>query len=227
MLFRSAVDGLAFLEALAGRFAFGYRLLSGEEEAGLSLSGAAMELSGDTRAMLIDVGGGSTEVVIGTRGHTDFSLSMNLGCVRLREKFLGSDPPTADEIGAAKEFVDAELRKKIPRGEFADLEVCLAVAGTVTTLAAVDLNLEAYDREMVHGHVLSRTRVREIFQAMVSMTLTERMHLPSMEAGRADVITAGTLIVLRLLEYAGIDEFTVSEHDILDGAALAMADGRL
>ena len=223
---RDASDGEEFLASLAGQFAFDWRLLSGEEEASLSFLGASMSLDRQARALLFDVGGGSTEVVVGQGRQVEFATSLNLGCVRLREKFFEGDPASPVEIKAATEFIDGEL-KSMAGERFERIEETLAVAGTVTTLAALDLGLEVYDREQVHGHVITREKVDGLFGALSEMSLSERMQLPVMEKGRADVIAAGALIVSRLLHHIGITEFTVSEFDILDGAALAMAEHRL
>lgn len=224
---RDAADGKDFLESLAGTYSFGYRLLSGKEEAALSFLGATADLGEGKRTLLFDVGGGSTEVVIGAGRQIDFSVSMNLGCVRIRERFFRDDPVSSRELVEATRYLDTELEKGIDMRLLPAVEEAIAVAGTVTTLAAIDLGLETYDRALVHGHVMKSLRTGKLLEMLCRMTADQRLQISTMEPGRADVIVAGALIVTRLLHVTGIDEFTVSERDILDGAALAMAEGRL
>ncbi|MBE0429980.1 MAG: Ppx/GppA family phosphatase [Thermoleophilia bacterium] len=224
---RDAENGERFIAGLAASFGFEHRLLSGEEEAWLAFSGATMDVDEGVKVLLFDVGGGSTEIVAGRAEEVEFSSSMKMGCVRVRERFLRQDPASASEISAAAEYIDHQLKEEVDHTHLRDLEMVLAVAGTVTTLAAIDLGLETYQRELVHGHRLSRARVDELLSLLSGMTVAERLRIPVIEEGRADVITAGALIVSRLLAYLGIPEFTVSEHDILEGAALALAGNRL
>lgn len=224
---RDAADGESFLAELGGSFGFDHKVLTGDEEAALAFTGALSGGDQDKETLLFDVGGGSTEVVAGRRQRVDFSVSMNVGCVRLRERLLPSDPAGATEMRAARQFIDGELARRVPPAAVAGAEQTLAVAGTVTTLAALDMGLESYDRELVHGHRLSHDRVKDLMERLGEMTVAEKMNLPLMEPGRADVIVAGALIVERLLSYCGQAEMTVSEHDILDGIALAIAGGRL
>lgn len=224
---RDARDGDEFLVSLAQRFVFDHRLLTGQEEASLSYAGATMELDPGIKAMLFDVGGGSTELVVGYGELVQFAVSMKLGCVRLREQFFRADPVTAREIDAATRFIDAQLQAEVASASVNGVQQTLAVAGTVTALAAIDLGLEVYDRDLVHGHVLTRKTIDGIFDMISAMSVVERMNLPGMEPGRADVIVAGALIVARLIRHVGLSEITVSEYDIMDGVALAMAAGRL
>jgi exopolyphosphatase/guanosine-5'-triphosphate,3'-diphosphate pyrophosphatase len=224
---RDAGNGPSFIDSLARNFSFEGRVLSGEEEAALSFAGAMSGVPAERRGLLFDVGGGSTEVVVGRDGQTDFSVSMDIGCVRIKERFFNHDPADEAELAEAADFIDSVFAELIPRRELEGLHTARAVAGTVTTLAAIDAGLETYNREKVHGHVLRRTQVDRLLGMLARMTVNERLMIPTMETGRADVIVAGGLIVSRLLEYTGIDEFMVSELDILDGAALAMLNGRL
>lgn len=224
---RDAADGREFLKAMAQTSSYDYRLLTGEEEAALGFSGAAMDIDTAGKVLLFDVGGGSTEVVIGRGRLVEFAASTNLGCVRLKERFIKTDPVAPEEIDTAAAFIDAELGKSVDKGRLEGIDEAIAVAGTATTLAAVDLGLESYDRDLVHGHVLTGARVDAMLGMLSNMTISQRLQFPVMEEGRADVIVTGALIVSRLLAYSGVHEFTVSEHDILDGTALAMAAGRL
>ncbi|MHB1391381.1 MAG: Ppx/GppA phosphatase family protein [Thermoleophilia bacterium] len=224
---RDARDGVEFLTMLAHRFAFKQRLLTGREEASLSYAGATMGLTPGIKAMLFDVGGGSTEVVVGRGELVEFAVSMKLGCVRLSEMYFRGDPVSARELDAATGYIDDRLRDQVPLATVSDIQQALAVAGTVTAMAVIDLGLDEYDRDLVHGHVLTSQTIDGILERLSALSLARRLELPGMESGRADVIVAGALIVARLIRHVGLTEITVSEYDIMDGVALAMAAGRL
>ncbi|MFA6000736.1 MAG: Ppx/GppA phosphatase family protein [Thermoleophilia bacterium] len=224
---RDAEDGEDFIKEIANLHSYDYRILSGEEEARLSFSGATFSTSQEQKTLLFDVGGGSTEIVAGKGADIEFVCSMRLGCVRLKERFLGSDPASVDEIQKASGFIDGILADSLDPGRISGIECGYGVAGTVTTLAAIDLGLKTYDRELVHGHEMTAGKVEELFSGLAALPVVKRMEDSTMEKGRADVIVAGALIVTRLLRYAGLQSFLVSERDILDGAALAVFEGKL
>jgi len=167
--------------------------------------------------LIVDIGGGSTELVLGANGGPRASTSLDVGCVRLTERFLHSDPPSASELEAAAEHV----RLLLPSYEASR---AIGVAGTVTTLAALDLGLETYDPERTHGHRISRETVDRELARLASMTLAERLHVAGLEPGRAPVIVAGLLVLREVLDAYGLDEVEASERDILHGAALAAAE---
>jgi exopolyphosphatase/guanosine-5'-triphosphate,3'-diphosphate pyrophosphatase len=208
---RDAENGEAFLGEIEWSYGFTTRLLSGEDEAELTRRGVAngRELGDDT--LVLDVGGGSTELI--TAGSR---MSLDLGCVRLTERQLHSDPPTQEELQAAA----GEVREALPHLEPAD---AIGVAGTVTTLAALDLGLGEYDSEQVHGHRISAQGVQGQLDRLASLPLAARRELPALEPERAPVIVAGALIVREVLGRYGLDGLEASERDILHGAALEAA----
>jgi exopolyphosphatase/guanosine-5'-triphosphate,3'-diphosphate pyrophosphatase len=200
---RDAENGEAFLGEVEWSYGFTTRLLTGEEEAALMLRGVG-DISADT--LVLDVGGGSTELVM-----RDRAVSLNVGAVRLTEQF-----------GEDIEAIAAHVRPLLP----ADLKPARAVgvAGTITSLAALDLALPAYDRDQVHGHVLTLRAVEEQLARLAALPLDERRKLPALDPERAPVIVAGAAIVREVLRRYGLDALEASEHDLLHGAALAAAE---
>jgi exopolyphosphatase / guanosine-5'-triphosphate,3'-diphosphate pyrophosphatase len=200
-------------------------VISGREEAALSFAGAVASLR-DLRGpvMVADIGGGSTELVVGSPDGAGGlrSRSMDVGCVRMTERHLRSDPPTPDQIEAAV----ADVRQAIDqvRGDVPlyDVGAFVGVAGTVTTVAAIALGLDHYDAAAIHGRVMSATEVHDVTARLLAMTHDERAALPVMHPGRVDVIGAGALILRTLVEATGVTEVIASEHDILDGIALSL-----
>jgi exopolyphosphatase/guanosine-5'-triphosphate,3'-diphosphate pyrophosphatase len=199
---RDAENGEAFLGEIEWSYGFTTQLLSGGEEAGLTGRGVG-ELGPAT--LLVDVGGGSTELVLG-----DFHTSLPLGSVRFTERY-GDDPVASIEAA----------RPLLPELEPRD---AVGVAATITSLAALDLGLEEYDRARVHGHVLTRDGARAQLERLTSLTFDERRRVPALEPERAPVIVAGAAILVAVLDAYGLGAIRVSERDLLDGAALAAAE---
>jgi exopolyphosphatase/guanosine-5'-triphosphate,3'-diphosphate pyrophosphatase len=214
---RDAENGEAFLGELECSYGFRTRLLSGEEEALLTFRGVTAGRSLAEGTLIVDVGGGSTEVVLGGPGGVAFQASLDLGCVRLTERFLASDPPTPEELEACA----AAVRRAIPALRPA---VAIGVAGTVTSIAALDLGLVHYDPERVHGHVLIAAAIERQLERLAALPLVERRKVPGLEPERAPVIVAGGVIVRELLSALQLRELEASEHDLLDGVALAAAE---
>jgi exopolyphosphatase/guanosine-5'-triphosphate,3'-diphosphate pyrophosphatase len=202
-------------------------VISGAEEAALSFHGAVDELDADSAPfVVVDLGGGSTELVLGSRD-VDASYSADIGCVRLTERCLHSDPPTAGEIAAAREVVRAGLDEALRAVPVERARTWVGVAGTMTTLSALAQKMTTYDSEAIH---LSRVGFRELLPVcdeLIAMTREQRAALGPMHEGRVDVIGGGAIIVEELADVlgkrAGIDALVVSEHDILDGIALSIA----
>ena len=214
---RDAENGEAFLGEIEWSYGFTTRLARragrGRDDGPRGLGGRpALE---DT--LLVDIGGGSTELVLCSSGEVVSSTSIDVGCVRLTERFLGSDPPTPPELAAAAAYVRALLPTLEPTS-------AIGVAGTVTTLATLDLGLAAYDPERTHGHRVSRAAVDEQLARLAGMTLEERLLVPGLEPGRAAVIVAGLVVLREIMEAYDLDEIEVSERDILHGAAYAAAE---
>ncbi|OFE14706.1 exopolyphosphatase [Humibacillus sp. DSM 29435] len=215
----------AFDEHWGGRVA--PEVVSGEEEAALSFAGATGGLVAKGILgpyLVVDLGGGSTEFVRGTDS-VESARSVDIGCVRLTERHLMSDPPTDDEMAAARADVDAAIDLAAEQVDFSGIQALVGLAGSVTTITAYVLGLMAYDPEAIH---LARTSVPDVLAAadeLLHMTRADRATLPFMHPGRVDVIGAGALVWGRIVERvaaeAGITEVVTSEHDILDGIALS------
>ena len=194
-------------------------VITGDEEAALSFDGATrgLDLAGGP-FLVVDIGGGSTEVVLGAAA-VEAARSVDVGCVRLTERHLADDPPTADQIAAATADVEAALtrvREVVPVDR---ARTVVGLAGSVTTVAALVLGLDAYDAERIHGSRLSAADVAATSARLIAMTRAERAALPVMHPGRVDVIGAGALVLHLLLARFGLSEVVVSESDILDGIA--------
>ena len=210
---RDAENGEAFLGELEWSYGFTTRLLTGEEEAELTLRGVGK--TGDD-TVVVDIGGGSTEL-IGAQGR----VSTELGSVRLTERFLASDPPTEDELDALAVAVRSVLAEQTP--EDLTAQHGIGVAGTITSLAALDLGLVEYDPDRVHGHRLGDSAVRAQLERLAALPLAERRRVPGLEPERAPVIVAGAVILREVMRHLGLRAIEVSERDILHGAALAAA----
>jgi exopolyphosphatase/guanosine-5'-triphosphate,3'-diphosphate pyrophosphatase len=218
---RDAENGEAFLGEIEWSYGFSTRLLSGHDEAQLTFRGISAGRWIDTETLIVDIGGGSTELVAGGPGGVRFHDSLDLGCVRLTERFLHSDPPSETELGECGDAVRSLLAKRVP----VDVRpaTSIGVAGTITSLAALDLGLSEYDPEQVHGHRLSRASVEEQLERLASLPLAQRREVPALEPDRAPVIVAGAVILREVLHHFGLEEIEASERDILDGAALEAA----
>jgi exopolyphosphatase/guanosine-5'-triphosphate,3'-diphosphate pyrophosphatase len=214
---RDAENGEAFLGEIEWSYGFATRLLDGAAEAAMMARGVAAGRPALDDTLLVDIGGGSTELVACARGEVFSSTSMDVGCVRVTERFLVSDPPKPEELVAAA----AAVRALLPGSNATS---AIGVAGTITTLAALDLGLEEYDPERTHGHRIARAAVAEQLDRLAGMTLAERLDVPGIEPGRAPVIVAGLVILREVLDAYGLDEIEASERDILHGAALAAAE---
>ena len=198
-------------------------LLGGDEEARLSFLGATSELDpSDGPFLVVDIGGGSTEFAVGST-EPDGVLSTDIGCVRITEKFLHTDPPAAEELSQAFDVVRGHLddvARVIP--SVADVRRFVGLAGTVTTMAAVELGLADYDRDRIHHFVLTRAAAEDVFRTLATESRRRRIHNPGLEEARADVIVGGAVIVCAIMRYFALDECLVSEADILDGLVLSL-----
>jgi exopolyphosphatase/guanosine-5'-triphosphate,3'-diphosphate pyrophosphatase len=197
-------------------------VISGDKEAQLSFAGALSRVRPEGEPVLVmDIGGGSTEFIVGSvSGEMSFAISLDVGSVRITERFLKSSPPTAAELTGATAYVDTLLDSSAV--DFSSVGTWIGVAGTATTLAGVYLELAEYDRERVHGASIPSDGLVALLNRLSSMTADEIRTLPSMHPGRADVITGGTLIASRVAVRAPVPDMIVSESDILDGIALEL-----
>jgi exopolyphosphatase/guanosine-5'-triphosphate,3'-diphosphate pyrophosphatase len=219
---RDAENGSAFIAELRERFALSARVLDGEEEARLTYIGATSETAPEVPTLVIDIGGGSTEMIVGEGREIEFHTSLQAGVVRHTERHLVSDPPTPVEL----EELAADLRTLI---EVATLrapraEAGIAVAGTPTSLAAIELELDPYDPARTHGHVLELRSIQRMLSRLASAPLSRRTEVPGLHADRAPTIVAGVVTLVEAMRAFDLERITVSEHDILYGAAIALAD---
>jgi exopolyphosphatase/guanosine-5'-triphosphate,3'-diphosphate pyrophosphatase len=192
-------------------------LLSGEEEAALSFLGATADLDAPAPYLVVDIGGGSTEFVLGTDAPTGL-VSLDMGCVRITEQYLESDPPAPEELSnavAAVRDLVADVPRVIPGA--AEAATLVGLAGTVTTVAAVELGIPEYDPEKIHHFELTREAVEDVFRTLATESAEQRAHNPGLEPGRVDVIVGGTAVLVGIFRVLGFDRMLVSEADILDG----------
>ncbi len=226
---RDAANREEFFAAAEAVIGVRPELLTGDEEARLSYIGATAELDPDGGPYLIvDIGGGSTEFAVGPLDaahplEPSGVVSVDVGCVRLTEKYLHHDPPRPEELSQAvsvvRDYLDDVIRE-LP--ESASAERLVGLAGTVTTMAAVEIGLATYDRDRIHHFVLTRAAAEDVFRTLASEPLRDRIFNPGLEEERADVIVAGCLILVTIFRKFGFDECLVSEADILDGLAMSL-----
>jgi exopolyphosphatase / guanosine-5'-triphosphate,3'-diphosphate pyrophosphatase len=219
---RDAENGSAFIAELRERFALSARVLDGDEEARLTYMGATSEHSPAVPTLVLDIGGGSTEMIVGEGREAAWHRSLQAGVVRHTERHLVSDPPRPVEL----EALAADLRGliEVATVEAPRAEAGIAVAGTPTSLAAIELELDPYDPKRVHGHVLELRSIQRMLSRLAATPLAQRQEIVGMHADRAPTIVAGVVILVEAMRAFGLDRITVSEHDILYGAAIALAD---
>jgi exopolyphosphatase / guanosine-5'-triphosphate,3'-diphosphate pyrophosphatase len=222
---RDAENGDEFRERLSERFGIEARIISGEEEARLTFLGAtAARGRRDTETMVLDIGGGSTEFVVGEPGaEPRFHVSAKLGSVRHTERHLASDPPTPDELESLRGDVRRTIEAEIPAEVRDSVDMGIAVAGTATSLAAIDLRLDPYDPERVHGYELSLGASENILADLASKSVDERRKVTGLHPDRAPTIVAGAMILVEAMKAFELTQMEVSEADLLHGAALTAA----
>ncbi len=217
---RDAENGEAFLGEVEWSYGFTTRLASGEEEAELTFRGATLNRTLGAPTLVVDIGGGSTELIVGDERSILFAESLDIGSVRLTERFVASDPPAPQELADCVAAVRSLLAERIPDDVRALPGEAIGVAATIKTYAALDMRLPAYDRELVNGWVLPLTAVEEQLEHLAGLTLAERREVPALEPERAEVIVAGGIIVREVLAHFRLPALEASERDILDGVAL-------
>jgi exopolyphosphatase / guanosine-5'-triphosphate,3'-diphosphate pyrophosphatase len=222
---RDAANGAEFSAAVRERYRLDGRTLSGDEEAAATYAGAtaARPPEDPTERVVIDIGGGSTELVCGARGKLGFYVSAQIGVVRHTERHLASDPPRPDELAALAADVDAGVAAVVPAAVRERAQAAVAVAGTATSCAAIDLALERYDTTKVEGHVLSRAQLDALLERLAALPLAERRGVVGLDPDRAPTIVAGVVILSRVLDAFGLGEVEISDRDILWGVALELA----
>jgi exopolyphosphatase / guanosine-5'-triphosphate,3'-diphosphate pyrophosphatase len=247
---RDAANAAEFVSGVTRILGVAPEVLSGDQEAALSFTGATAEFAAATRVppgeqppgaaellrepppppyLVVDIGGGSTEFVVGAGAPGAASpvagLSVDIGCVRLTERHLHTDPPLPAEIAAAARDIDAALDAVAVKVPVTDARTLIGLAGSVTTVAGIALGLPAYDPHRIHHAVIPAPQVHTVTRDLLSQTREQRAAIPVMHSGRVDVIGAGALVLDRVLTRFGFGQVVVSEHDILDGIAWSLAAG--
>ncbi len=227
---RDAANRDVFVCGVRDRLGVWPEVVTGDEEAALAFTGATRALAGESGAgpyLVLDIGGGSTEFVLGVHQPTA-ARSVDMGCVRLTERHLRSDPPTSDQVAAARGDIEALIDWAAEVVPLADAVAVVGLAGSVTTVAAIALGLTEYDADALHGVRLATADIHTVTDRLLSMTHDQRAAIPVMHPGRVDVIAGGALvldgIVSRMETLIGLQSITVSEHDILDGIAWSSAE---
>ena len=223
---RDAANRSDFVEGVVTTLGVEPEVISGAEEAALSYDGATRELRyGNAQApyLVVDIGGGSTEFVLGNDDGVIAARSVDIGCVRMTERRFASDPPTATEVDAARADIEAAIDVAATDVALERARTVCAVAGTATTVAGMALGLPAYDAAAIHRARVKVGEVRRISDELLAMTHEQRAAIPVMHPGRVDVIAAGALVLRAVVERANVDEIVASEHDILDGIAWSLA----
>jgi exopolyphosphatase/guanosine-5'-triphosphate,3'-diphosphate pyrophosphatase len=219
---RDASNRNIFIDGVRDILNIQVEVIPGEEEAALSFTGATYQLDqGSGPFLVVDIGGGSTEFVYGDKKVIS-AKSVNIGCVRMSERHLINQPPTMDQIASAIVDIDIAITQAAVSVPINSAKSLIAVAGTATTVAAAALDLSKYDRDLIHLAKISADKVHKVAQMFQSMNKSEISALPYMHEGRVDVITAGSLVLSRVMAATGATEFVASETDILDGMAFSL-----
>ncbi|WP_433393976.1 exopolyphosphatase [Micromonospora sp. KLBMP9576] len=222
---RDASNAAEFREMVERTLGVAPEVVTGDEEARLSFIGAVRGLPADAREpyLVVDIGGGSTEFVVGTRaGGVEAAISMDIGCVRMTERHLHGDPPGLDEIAAAQADIAVAVDRALAAVPGRQAATLVGLAGSVTTVVAIARGLTEYDPDRIHHARVSRDAVADVTADLLGKSREQRLAIPAMHPGRADVIGAGALVLRVIMERAGMDSVVASEHDILDGIAYSV-----
>jgi exopolyphosphatase/guanosine-5'-triphosphate,3'-diphosphate pyrophosphatase len=227
---RDARNRDAFLDAAAEVVGARPELLGGDEEARLSFLGATAELDPeDGPFLVVDIGGGSTELAYGTTataGHPhpgpEAVMSLDVGCVRMTERWIHTDPPAPEELHAVVNVTTQHLEDVVrEHPQMRDAKTMVGLAGTISTVAAVEIGLPGYDRDALHHFVLTRAAAEDVFRTLATESRADRIHNPGLEEARADVIVGGTAVLVSVMRFFQAPSLLVSEADILDGLAMS------
>jgi exopolyphosphatase/guanosine-5'-triphosphate,3'-diphosphate pyrophosphatase len=220
---RDATNRHLFVDGVRDRLGIELEVISGDEEAALSFSGAIKDLDPSNGPFLVvDIGGGSTEFVFGT-STVEAARSVNIGCVRMTERHFASDPATVQQIESARTDIQAAIAQAAAVVPITQAKTLVAVAGTATTVAAAALVLPEYDRYAIHLSRISAQQTHDAATMFATSTREQRLTLGYMHPGRVDVIAAGSLVLSEIMKATGATEFVASESDILDGMAFSLA----
>jgi len=219
---RDAENAGDFRDMVRSVLGVGPEVITGDEEARLSFTGAVGGLAAEGPYLVVDIGGGSTEFVTGTTA-AESALSVDIGCVRMTERHLAADPPTPDQIAAAEQDITVAVDTALAAVPGREARTLVGLAGSVTTVAGLALDLPEYDSARIHHARISYADVAKVTAGLLAATVAARRALPVMHPGRADVIGAGALILRIVMERSGHASVVASEHDILDGIAFGLA----
>jgi exopolyphosphatase/guanosine-5'-triphosphate,3'-diphosphate pyrophosphatase len=221
---RDAANGQEFANEVQRRYGLDTHVLTGDEEARLTFLGATSERDPDDRTptLVIDIGGGSTELVIGAGREPGFHVSTQAGVVRQTERHLHDDPPPPEQLDELADDVRSILTQAVPEDERDKVEHAIAVAGTATSLAAIAQRLDPYDPSKVQGYTLPKPEIERMLEHLAGIPLEERRKIPGLDPARAPTIVAGAQILVEVLDLFGLEQVEVSENDILRGAALGL-----
>lgn len=220
---RDAANGSAFVAELRERFDLNAEVLDGDLEAQLTYLGSTASRHGEEMLLVADIGGGSTEVIVGRGTKPLFHRSLQAGVVRHTERMLASDPPNASELERLADDLARLISKALDGEELPAVEHCIAVAGTPASLASVELGLDPYDSERVEGHVLKLGTIQHWLSKLSAMPLAARKQIVGLHPDRAEAIVAGLVILIEIMRTFDLEEVEVSEHDILHGGAIRAA----
>jgi exopolyphosphatase/guanosine-5'-triphosphate,3'-diphosphate pyrophosphatase len=221
---RDAADRQVFLDGVRDLLGVEAEVLTGQAEAATTYRGAITGLAGEQATLVVDIGGGSTEFILGDGTTAKAMLSLDIGCVRLFERHLHSDPPAAAEVAALRADVAAHLGRVAEVLDPAAADRVVGVAGTVTTVTAIALGLDAYDPSRIHHQALDAAEIGAVAAKLAAMTVAERAAMPVIAKGREDVLAAGALLLDELVHRFALPAVIASETDILDGVLLGLAD---
>ena len=220
---RDATNRELFIDGVKERLGIEPEVISGDEEARLSFIGATKEFAAsDAPFLVVDIGGGSTEFVYG-HSEVEFAKSVNIGCVRMTERNIHSDTPKAEEIENARRDIQEAIAVAALTVPITQAKTLIAVAGTATSVAASALDLEKYDRHLIHLARVSAEQTHHVAITFAAMNAEQRSHVGFLHPGRADVFAAGSLVLSEIMKATGAKEFVASEADILDGIAWSLA----
>ncbi|MFG1881857.1 exopolyphosphatase [Micromonospora sp. NPDC049102] len=221
---RDAANAADFTEMVQQTLGVAPEVVSGDEEARLSFTGAVRGLPSDAEEpfLVVDIGGGSTEFVVGDRAGVRSAVSVDIGCVRMTERHLPGDPPTPEQVAAAEADIAVVVDRALAAVPGREAATLIGLAGSVTTVVAIAQNLQGYDPERIHHARVSYEEVARVTADLLARTSAQRLEIPVMHPGRADVIGAGALVLRVIMERAGMPSVVASEHDILDGIAWSL-----
>ena len=225
---RDAANGSVFLDRAEHLLGVRPEMLTGDAEGRLAFAGATAELPpkrDDSLDVVVDIGGGSTEFSVGRTGDFRGAFSVDVGCVRIGERFFRRDPPTAEELSQAISVVHAHLddvARELP--VVSEATRLVGVAGSITTVAAIELGLAAYDRDRIHHFELTRAAAEDVFRTVATEARNDRRHNPGLSADRVDTIVAGALILVTVMRHFDAAKCLVSERDLLDGLLASVSE---